>query len=354
MKVTMKQIAQLHGVSVNAVSLALNNKPGVSDEMRSKILRTAEETGYLESKDKYIRTFSRMNLCVMMQKKYSRDMNFYGRVLYAVVEEAKRNGYDILMNFFDDNHLEVPPMICDHRVAGVVIIGKIKDENIAELQKYHIPIVLVDHASLTKSVDSILTDNKLGGFIETKYLIERGFKKIGFFGELKYSLSIKERFFGFKEALDGLRGEYEIVPSTVEEYISQYSVTEDIEEAVLSNDINKIIDCIKGIKQLPEAYICSNDKAAILLLTSLQMLGYHAPKDISVVGFDNIDMCEKINPKLTTVNVNKEIMGKRAVERLIYRITHRDSISENTVIGVNLVERDSVGFPSKPHLNEDK
>lgn len=84
-----------------------------------------------------------------------------------------------------------------------------------------------------------------------------------------------------------------------------------------------------------------------MLLTSLQTLGYHAPNDISVVGFDNIDMCEKINPKLTTVNVNKEMMGKRAVERLIYRIAHRNSISENTVIGVNLVERDSVGIPSK-------
>lgn len=211
----MKQIAELHGVSVNAVSLALNNKPGVSDEMRSKILRTAEETGYLESKDKYVRTFSRMNLCVMMQKKYSRDMNFYGRVLYAVVEEAKKKGYDILMNFFDDIHLEVPAMISDHRVAGIIIIGKIKDENIAKLQIYNIPIVLVDHASLTKSVDSVLTDNKLGGFIVTKYLIEKGFQKIGFFGELKYSLSIKERFFGFKEALGSFGAEHGIINMAV-------------------------------------------------------------------------------------------------------------------------------------------
>lgn len=192
-----------------------------------------------------------------------------------------------------------------------------------------------------------MTDNKLGGFIVTKYLIEKGFQKIGFFGELKYSLSIKERFFGFKEALGSFGAEHGIINMAVEEYIGQYSVTEDIEEAVLSNDINKIIDCIKGIDYLPQVYICSNDKAAILLLTSLQTLGYHAPNDISVVGFDNIDMCEKINPKLTTVNVNKEMMGKRAVERLIYRIAHRNSISENTVIGVNLVERDSVGIPSK-------
>ncbi|ROR21221.1 LacI family transcriptional regulator [Mobilisporobacter senegalensis] len=345
MKATMKQIADLHGISVNAVSLALNNKPGVSDEMRSKILRTAEEIGYLENKDKFVRTFSRMNLCVMMQKKYSRDMNFYGRVLYAVVEEAKRNGYDILMNFFDDNNLEVPTMISDHRVAGIVIIGKINDENISKLQTYRIPIILVDHASLTKSVDSILTDNKLGGFIITKYLIDKGFKKIGFFGDLNYSLSIKERFFGFKEALDSFELNHGIVNMTLDEYIGKYSVTEDIEEAVLSNDINKMTECIKTIDQLPEVYICSNDKAAILLLSSLQSLGYHAPNDISVVGFDNIDMCEKINPKLTTVNVNKELMGKRAVQRLIYRISHRDVVSENAVISVDLVERDSVQMP---------
>ncbi|MGN6710214.1 LacI family DNA-binding transcriptional regulator [Anaerocolumna jejuensis] len=347
MKTTMKQIADLHGVSINAVSLALNNKPGVSNEMRSKILKTAEEMGYLESKEKYIRTFSRTNLCVMMQKIYSEDMNFYGRILYAVTEEAKKNGYDILINFFDDNNLEVPTMISEHRVAGIIIIGKIKDENIEKLQKYYRPVVLVDHASLTKSIDSILTDNKLGGFIVTKYLIDKGFKKIGFFGELDYSLSIKERFFGFREAIGILKNNQELKNMSVDKYIQKYSVTDDIEDAVLSSDIMKIIQCIKKLKQLPEVFICSNDKAAILLLMALQSLGYHAPEDISLVGFDNIDMCEKVTPKLTTVNVNKDMMGKRAVQRVIYRISHKNCVSENTVINVDLIERDSVRLPSK-------
>lgn len=90
MKVTMKDIAQIHGVSVNAVSLALNNKQGISNEMRIKILRTAEELGYLETKEKFLKTFARTNICVMMQKRYSQDMNFYGKVLYGVVEEAKK------------------------------------------------------------------------------------------------------------------------------------------------------------------------------------------------------------------------------------------------------------------------
>ena len=133
MKVTMKDIANVYGISVNAVSLALNNKPGISNEMRIKILRTAEEMGYLETKEKFVRTFARTNICVMMQKRYSQDMDFYGRVLFAVVEEAKKQGYDTLMNFFDDDNFEIPVTVADRRVSGVIVIGKIRDYNIEKL-----------------------------------------------------------------------------------------------------------------------------------------------------------------------------------------------------------------------------
>ena len=93
---------------------------------------------------------------------------------------------------------------------------------------------------------------------------------------------------------------------------------------------------------MPQAFVCSNDRAAIALLMSLQSLGYRVPDDISLVGFDNIDMCEKVNPKLTTINVNKETMGKRAVQRIRHLISHRGSRPENTVMSVELIERESV------------
>lgn len=109
------------------------------------------------------------------------------------------------------------------------------------------------------------------------------------------------------------------------------------------NNYNKqIIELVKKKEHLPEVFVCSNDKAALALMMALQALGYTVPDDVSIVGFDNIDMCEKIRPKLTTINVNKEIMGKRVVQRLIYRLNHMDALSENTVIGVNLVERETV------------
>lgn len=340
MKVTMKEIAEKFGVSINTVSLVLNNKSGVSDEMRLNILRAAEEMGYLETKEKFIRTFARTNICLMMQKRYSRDMDFYGKILIAAVEEARKNGYDTLMNFFDDDDFEVPKTIAERRASGVIVIGKIKDQNIESIRACRIPLVLVDHASLTQNIDSIITDNKLGGYVIARYLINKGFKKIGFFGELKYSLSIKERYWGYKEALSNCMGEE--LGDELDQYVHTYSILDGIESAILSNNTKEIVELIKKQETLPEVFMCSNDKAAISLMGALQILGYKIPEDISIVGFDNIEMCEKISPKLTTVNVNKEIMGKRAVQRLLHRIGHEKCLPENTVISVELIERSTV------------
>ncbi len=340
MGVTMKNIAESLNISVNAVSIALNNKAGVSDEMRAKILRTAEKMGYLEKRNKFVRTFSHTNLCVMMQKIYSEDMIFYSKVLYSFVEEAKKSGYDTIINFFDDQSMVVPACVEKYRVSGIVVIGKISDVNIAKLKEYPIPLVLVDHASLMYTVDSILTDNKLGGYIVTKYLLDKGFRKIGFFGDLKYSLSIKERFFGFKEALSSY--EADLPSNNIDDYIKQYSILSDIEQSVLNNDTQQIVQLIKRAKNLPQAFVCSNDKAAIALLMALQILNMNVPDDISLVGFDNIDMCEKVNPKLTTINVDTEALGRRAVQRLKHQIGRTAVAPENTVISVKLIERESV------------
>lgn len=348
MDVTMKDIADRLDLSINAVSLALNNRPGVSEETRARILHMAEKTGYLEKRNRYVHTFTSTNLCIMMQKLYSDDMNFYGKVLYSFVEEAKKSGYDTIIQFFDNSAMSVPACVEKHRVAGIAVIGKISDGNIGRLRDYRLPLVLVDHASLMHAVDSILTDNKLGGFVETQYLLDRGFRRIGYFGDLQYSLSIKERFFGFREALERESGALRI--DNINDYIRKYSILSDIEDAVLRNDTQKIVRLLKMTHNVPQAFVCSNDRAAILLLAALQILNMNVPKDISLVGFDNIEMCEKVNPKLTTVNVDKELLGKRAVSRLRYQISHKDTLAENTVIGVRMVERQSVLAPGTEKL----
>ena len=89
MKVTMKDIAHKLGISINAVSLALNDKPGVSEEMRLEILRTADQLGYINKKRKYLSVFSKSNICVMMQSYYADTGHFYSIVLRSIVEQEK-------------------------------------------------------------------------------------------------------------------------------------------------------------------------------------------------------------------------------------------------------------------------
>lgn len=343
MRVRMKDIADRLGVSVNAVSLALNNKPGIGNDMRVKILRAANDMGYIETKEKFLRTFSINNLCVMMQKRYSDDFNFYGRVLLAVTEEARGKGFDTMVDFFDDDDFLVPKAVQEHRMAGVIVIGKIGDNNIAALQGFHIPLVLVDHASLSRQADSILTDNKLGGFLITKYLLDKGLRRIGFLGDLNYSLSIKERYFGYFEAMHT----FQKVGSrlAMEKLIERCSIVEDLEHLALRNDVEGISEKLRALEEMPQAFVCSNDLAAIALQHSLQSLGYRVPQDISLTGFDDIDMAEKVIPRLTTIRVNKEDMGRLSVQKICQRISNRNAPFQNTVMSVDLIERDSVKKP---------
>lgn len=338
-KVTMKDIAQSLGISINAVSLALNDRVGVSEETKRKVLRLAEEMGYLEGGSKYMSTYSSKNICVLLKNIYFRDMHFYSKILLGIEEEARRNGYDVLINFFESED-EIPSCIENRRVSGVVIVGKVEDQYLVKIKSYKIPVVLVDHTSLSESTDSILTDNKLGTYKVTKYLIDKGYSKIGFFGDLDYTISIKERFFGYQEALKtlpDLKLQHE-----VNEYIGHYSVLNEIEAYILTNDTQKLIECVKRVEVMPEAFVCSNDNAAIQLSSALRGLGYNVPEDISIVGFDDIDLCQMISPKLTSVRVNKEFMGRKAIQKLLWRFANHKEPVENIIMNVEIVERESV------------
>lgn len=335
----MKDVADALNISLNAVSIALNNKVGVSDATRIKILQKADAMGYIQKKQQYLDAYSKSNICVMMQSYYAKTGHFYSAVLYAIVEEAKRKGYNTIITYFEDQDFDMPECIAVNKVAGIIVIGKIHDQNLESLEKYQLPIVLCDYASTLKPCHSVLSNNKAGGSIMCQYLIDSGFTKIGFFGDLNHSLNFRERFIGYYNTLY----QYNMIDTyQTELYIGKYSVVEDVEDAVLSNDVNTVIQKIQGLEELPQVFMCANDSNAVLLIGALNKLGYHVPEDISVVGFDNTNMGERIIPKLTTLNVDKEKMGIRTVQKLLELIDNENVYPESVLLGVTLVKRDSV------------
>lgn len=169
----------------------------------------------------------------------------------------------------------------------------------------------------------------------TTHVINKGYQRIGFFGDLDYSFSFEDRFIGFKQSL--LKNNI-VSYSKVDEYIQKYSFLQGIEEYVLTNQIDKIIE-ILNTKKLPEVLVCANDSNAFAVITALKDMGLKVPKDISVVGFDDTPLCVKSVPQITTVQVQKELMGEVAVSNLIDRIHRKDNIPMTQLLSVKIVER---------------
>lgn len=337
-KVTMKDIAEKLNISINAVSLALNNKFGVSDETRAKVLKTADEMNYFDRKPKYLNTFSNKNICLVLEHRFLDDQYFYFKVILGMQMEAKKNNYDIIMSFVDEDNYLIPSCIKQGKVSSIIVLGPLKNEYILKLKKFGLPMVLVDNCLFLEPIDSILTNNMLGTYSAVSYLVKKGFTKLGFIGDLSYSRSIQERYFGFYEAIK----DFKLYENSIEEYIETYSLTSKIEEIIIDNNINVFVEKLKQIKKLPQAFICSNDNAAIILNNALKLLKYNVPEDVSIIGFDDIYLCNMTLPKLTSIRVNKELMGRKAVKRLIWRLNHKDEPSENIRLSVELVERESV------------
>lgn len=341
-KITMKEIAVELGVSINTVSLVLNNKSGVGKEMRRKVLRLAEERGYLEGKKRYNLTYSKRNIGVLLKKIYFNDMHFYSKILYGIEKEANRHGYDVLVNFIDDTD-EVPNCIKRGKVCGVIILGNIKEEKLQRIKHScipELPIVFADHTSYQETYDSVMTDNRIGFFKAVDYLIENGFKKIGFFGDLEYSHSIKERYWGYMEAVRRLPQLRNI--NKTFEYAGKYSITAEVEQHILNKNMEAIIEEVSKMQELPEAFACSNDQAAILLSNALQTMGYCVPGDISIIGFDDMDIGTMVLPQLTTMHVAMKGMGTRALKLLLWRLENKQAPVEKILMPVELVVRNSV------------
>ncbi|WP_295250713.1 LacI family DNA-binding transcriptional regulator [uncultured Catenibacterium sp.] len=336
MKVTMKDIAKELNISINAVSIALNDKPGVSDSMRLKILRTADKMGYINEKHHYLSVFSKSNICILMQSYYANTGHFYSIVLRSIVERAKVLGYMSILNYFEDNQFEFPDCIVDRKVAGILVVGKISDQNLNQLKNTGIPVVLVDYTSLGDTCDCVLTHNKQGGYLITQYVLDRGYKRVGFFGDLEYSLSFSDRFMGYKQALVNRN-----IAVDIESYINQYSILHETEKYVLENDVNSIVSLLEK-SELPEVFICANDSNAFILLNALTLMNIKVPDQIGITGFDDTPLCDKTIPKLTTIQVQKELMGEIAVNKLIDCIHRENDVQMTQLLSTKIIERDSV------------
>jgi len=328
--VTIKDIAKLAKVSPSTVSKALNSRHDVSEETKQKILEIATAYDFVPNVfGKNLKNKKTENIGVIFRRE-TRPLSgnpFYSRVLEGIEAELAINNFNLVLHLLpNDTNGVIPKMIREKQVDGVILGGAIHEDFIRNIRSKKMPMVMVDPKTPSREYQQILIDNERGAFLAVQYLVERGYKRIGFISGDLGRESFHQRFFGYKKALKVYNLPFE-------------------EELVVTGDLEEGYEHTKKLLQLrnrPDAIFATNDVNAIYGYKAAEDAGLKIPDDIAFVGFDDIALAKMTSPPLTTIRVYKEELGSIAVRNLIKIINDEEISTGNTLIPVRLIERNSV------------
>ena len=339
-KITITDIAQRSGVSLATVSLALNNRPGVSSETRTRVLEVANELGYLLKPSATTAGPCNHLATIGMIVKIDPDMApqanpFYSKIMIGIEDACRRSGINLLFSTLpvDDNNraLELPQIMYNNLVDGLLIVGSLIDQTIASVSdKKVVPVVLVDGYSDSESFDAVVSDNFRAAYQAVEYLIRKGHRQIGLVGsDANCYPSLRERRNGYLRALK----ENEIS----ETYIAEFNINK-------SHGYEETTTLLKQYPQIT-ALFCVNDDTANAAMKAAHDLGKRIPEDISIIGYDDTYIAANLRPALTTMHVDTLAMGRAAVHLLSLRVDNPESARMTFTIHPWLVERESAGNP---------
>jgi LacI family transcriptional regulator len=216
----------------------------------------------------------------------------------------------------------------EKRVDGAIVLANnISDEIIVESARERFPIVLLDRHLDGDFVINVEVDNYHGGFLATEYLIKNGHREIAYISGPPDSRDSDLRFEGYKKALrdNGLS------------YQSKWNISGDFTREGGYHATKMLI--MQG--NLPSAIFYANDEMAIGGLQVFEENGIKVPDEISVIGFDDIQLAQYVNPPLTTIRQPKYEMGALAVH-LMFQVLNGQEVEKNYKLSTELVERQSV------------
>lgn len=332
-KVTIRDVARLAGVSPATVSLVLNNKGGISDTTRDRVLDVIRVAGFTpDLNSRRLSMKKSFNISIIMNNVSSPFANlFYYEVAGGLLERSKKYGYNIVFTDIQikDSSITLPDIVERHDTDGIVFFQDTDETVLKEIYQRGIPYIVVDaHKHYDNyGFTGIFTDNEKASYTATKYLIENGHRKIAYIGSSYQRDFYVQCFTGFIKALN----EHDLsIPSS-------WILIDAFDDASAYACMEKVIQS----GNLPTAVYCPGDIFAIGVSKCAKDHGYHLPDDLSVIGFDNIILSRFCEPRLTTVGVDMVEIGTLAMD-LIERKIQGEPVTNAVVESGNIIVRESV------------
>ncbi len=329
MKAGVKLISEITGYSTATVSNALNMKKGVSPSTAEDIFRVAREIGHLGTSK-----VSRIKLLIYKKNGLIiDDTPFFSLLINGFEQECRKSGYDMVISNLDsrlpDYKEQVKHVINEPDTAIVLLGTELSPEDLVLYKEAKNPFLLLDYWSFDMDFNGVVIDNDDSVRKAVYHLYHKGHTKIGY-------LQGKFRILGFKQREAGYYSAMRENGLTIHpEYIIELSTT-------MNGAYKDMLEYLEGKPKLPTAFFADNDMIALGAMKALQEYGYRVPEDISIIGFDDLPFCEISSPRLTSLRVPKEEMGKLAVRKIIDMLQRKEDVRIRIQVCAEFIERDSV------------
>jgi LacI family transcriptional regulator len=331
-RVTIKDVARESGVNVSTVSRALNGEYGVHAETREHVAEIAARLGYRPNRvARGLVTGKSHTLGLVVSD--IRNL-FFAEVARGAEDAAYRGGYDLVLCNSDldpEKQLRYVQSLAEKRVDGILMnsVSALSRKQQDQLSGLGVPIVLLNRGATRHGFSTISADNEAGGALAAEYLLKLGHRRIAHLTGPRHHGNMTDRARGFVRALKAV---HPVVLHGKNNFAGGTELAR------------------KLLEQHPQitAIFVGSDTMAFGVMRALLEAGRRIPRDVSVIGFDNVELSSIVHPPLTTIHQPKYEIGQAAVEillRLAGRGEHQ--VPEHRLFGVHLVERESCATPSQ-------
>lgn len=327
--VTIKDVAREAGVAISTVSNVLNHANVVSEDTKKRVLEAVERLNYIPNMNARMLKANKKNMIGLFIENLSGG--FYNILIPAIQKECRKRGYVLNIYVCNENQShEVYSMIASSGVGAAIILNTLTETDCVErLCRTNLPLVFLDREVCDINVSCRLLPNYEGIVLGIEYLISKGKRKIGYIHGVDNNYDNTLRYRAY---LDVIR-KHGLEPYT------PFIIRGNFEQEDTYQEIKRVL--AEGV-EIPDAILCANDEISFGCIKALRENGIRVPRDISILGFDDIDMSQYYIPPLTTIHSPIEELGTESAREAI-RLAEGTRLEGNKIVlNARLTERESV------------
>ena len=330
---TIKDVAARAGVSFTTVSHVVNNTRPVSSEVRVKVEAAIRELNFVPSAvARSLKARTTLTIGVVVPNITN---PYFAELSRGIETYCERRGYSVILGNSDDEpekQRKYLRVMIERRIDGLIVASAGDENTLAEaLGNTSLPLVIADREVPGVQADLVEIDHEQGAYLAARHLLELGHRKIACISGPANMVVSEARVRGYRHALEEAGIETDACQVVASDYTS-------------SGGYGAAVSLLDGHR--PSAIFATNDMMALGVLRAASERGIHVPRDLSVIGFDDIELSRYFYPALTTVGQSIVMLGERAAQTLLERVTKAfEGDARRLIIAPELKLRESTAPP---------